>query len=339
MRKKDVSRGLGAITLALLLTAMFVATAASALAHHPEIVASAECQEDGSYLIEGTAAAWNGSTVEERTNLGIEVHRDSYSGPLVATGEFASPGFSFNWADSQLASTDFPVTYVVIATQPWASGEPARGENNLDADQTVVVGLPEGICTTTTTTTPTPSPTPDPTGTIGDLVWEDTNGDGHQGDFEPGIAGVTVNLIGNSGLIIDTMVTDASGKYLFSGLPGGDYDVQFVAPAGYEVSPLRATTPAADSDAGVAGRTGAIALASGEADLTWDAGVYRTPEVLPQVITTAASVTVETLPFTGSAGTDAAGLGVALLTLGGLLVLMTRSRQEEIVAETMGSRS
>ena len=31
---------------------------------------------------------------------------------------------------------------------------------------------------------------------------------------------------------------------------------------------------------------------------------------------------METLPFTGSSGTGAAGLGVALLALGGLLVLI-----------------
>lgn len=338
MRKKQVSRGLGTVTLALLLTAMFVATAVAVLAHHPEITAEAVCEDDGSYLIEGTATAWNGSTVEERTNLGIEVHRDGYSGPLVATGAFTEDnGFSFDWDDTLPAGTVGPVTYVVIATQAWGTGQPARGENNLDPTQTVVVALEECTVTTTTTTAPPPSPTPDPTGTIGDLVWEDTNGDGHQGDFEPGIPGVTVNLIGSSGLIIDTMVTNASGNYLFTGLPGGEYDVQFVAPAGFEVSPLRATTPTADSDAGLAGRTGAITLASGETDLTWDAGMFRTPAVLPQVITattstTAASVTVETLPFTGSAGTDAAGLGVALLTLGGLLVLMTRTREEETVA-------
>jgi hypothetical protein len=333
MRKKQVSRGLGAVTLALLLTAMFVATAVPALAHHPEVDALARCLDDGSYAVAGTAMAWNGTTEAAKTNLGIEVHRDGFSGPLVASGEFTvDNGFSFEWVDSLPAGTAGPVSYVVIATVPWGNGSAPRGENNLDATQTVVVDLPEG-CEPPPTTTTRP-PRPDPTGTIGDLVWEDTNGDGHQGDFEPGIAGVTVNLIGSSGLIIDTTVTDANGNYLFTGLAGGDYEVQFVVPAGFDVSPLRAATPAADSDAGVAGRTGAIALASGVTDLTWDAGMFRTPEVLPQIITTsttAASVTVETLPFTGSSGTDAAGLGVALLTLGGLLVLMTRSREDESV--------
>jgi hypothetical protein len=110
--------------------------------------------------------------------------------------------------------------------------------------------------------------------------------------------------------------------------------VQFVLPAGFDVSPLNKASAELDSDAGAGGFTVSIVLGSGTSDLSWDAGIFRTPQVLPQIITTsttAANVTVETLPFTGSSGTDAAGLGVALLTLGGLLVLMTRSREDESV--------
>ncbi|MGB5177060.1 MAG: SdrD B-like domain-containing protein, partial [Thermoanaerobaculia bacterium] len=63
------------------------------------------------------------------------------------------------------------------------------------------------------------------TGTIGDRVWLDEDGDGAQDAGEPGLAGVTVNLLDSSGNIIATTTTAADGSYLFSGVPDGDYTV------------------------------------------------------------------------------------------------------------------
>ena len=145
------------------------------------------------------------------------------------------------------------------------------------------------------------------TGAIGDLVWLD-DGDGYQGALEVGVGGVTVNLLNSSGLIAATTVTDTGGKYLFTGLVAGTYEVQFIVPAGFEVSPLRADGLSFElnSDAGLAGRTGLITLAAGQTDLTLDAGIYEgmsRVEVLPQVITTTtvttAAQTTETLPSPG----------------------------------------
>ncbi len=170
-------------------------------------------------------------------------------------------------------------------------------------------------------------------------MWEDTDADGFQDDFEFGVPGVTVHLLNEAGLIIDTMATDSNGFYLFSGLRAGTYEVQFVVPDGFEVSSLRAAPAAVDSDAGAAGRTGAISLASGEVDLTWDAGIYQTPQVLPQVITTTTTVaqTSESLPFTGMVGSGLGGIGAALVAFGGLVVLALRRREEEAVATIPGS--
>ncbi len=70
------------------------------------------------------------------------------------------------------------------------------------------------------------------TGSIGDLIWQDNNGDGIADADEPGISGVTVNLYEDSDNdgVFETFrgsdVTDASGNYLFSGLPAGNYLVQ-----------------------------------------------------------------------------------------------------------------
>jgi hypothetical protein len=62
-------------------------------------------------------------------------------------------------------------------------------------------------------------------GRIGDFVWRDNNHNGIQDSGEPGIPGVTVTLKDGIGTLLDVMVTDANGKYLFDELPAGTYKV------------------------------------------------------------------------------------------------------------------
>ncbi len=83
-------------------------------------------------------------------------------------------------------------------------------------------------------------------GSIGDLVWRDTDGDGVQGADEPGIPGVglTLTSAGPDGIagtaddITRTVTTDSTGRYLFDGLPPGSYTVTVnpaTVPAGLEL--------------------------------------------------------------------------------------------------------
>jgi len=66
-------------------------------------------------------------------------------------------------------------------------------------------------------------------GSIGDFVWFDINGDGVQDPGEPGFENVTVTLVGDIDLDgiddILTTTTDANGLYLFEYLPAGDYTI------------------------------------------------------------------------------------------------------------------
>ncbi|MBT8207783.1 MAG: DUF11 domain-containing protein [Acidimicrobiia bacterium] len=77
------------------------------------------------------------------------------------------------------------------------------------------------------------------TGSIGDTVWLDSDGDGVEDPGESGIAGVTVTLDGPTGP--QSAVTDASGKYIFVGLPAGTYTVAVVTSTAGES--LGLTTP------------------------------------------------------------------------------------------------
>ncbi len=81
-----------------------------------------------------------------------------------------------------------------------------EGEDNLDNDFGFQPATPE-------------------TGSIGDTVFEDTNGNGVQDADEPGISGVTVTLTDADGNTM-TATTDENGNYLFDDLPAGDYTVE-----------------------------------------------------------------------------------------------------------------
>ncbi len=61
--------------------------------------------------------------------------------------------------------------------------------------------------------------------TIGDYVWHDKNVDGKQDANEPGIPGVIVELLKNNS-VIATDTTDINGKYEFTNLENGTYDVR-----------------------------------------------------------------------------------------------------------------
>ncbi|MEB6837324.1 SdrD B-like domain-containing protein, partial [Staphylococcus simulans] len=91
-----------------------------------------------------------------------------------------------------------------------------------------------------------PEPVP-ATYNLGDYVWEDSNKDGIQNSNEVGIEGVTVTLTKPDGSTVTT-VTDANGKYEFTGPENGDYTVDFTAPEGYEATLVNVGDDALDSD-------------------------------------------------------------------------------------------
>ena len=108
---------------------------------------------------------------------------------------------------------------------------------------------------------------------IGDRVWYDLDADGRQDPGEPGVAGVTVDLLRGLDLIATT-TTVAGGGYSFTGIDPGTYTVQVRLPAN-----LVPTTPnvgppeATDSDIGATGVTAPITLPSDTTDLDEDAGL------------------------------------------------------------------
>ncbi|MCC6434629.1 MAG: DUF11 domain-containing protein, partial [Acidimicrobiales bacterium] len=116
---------------------------------------------------------------------------------------------------------------------------------------------------------------------LGDLVWFDADGDGLQDGGELPAPGVTARLRDLQGTQLATTVTDADGRYHFTGLWPGTYQVCFERPADDWFSPLDAPADdQADSDVDRAtGCTIAVTLASGDVDDSLDAGIFDDVEL------------------------------------------------------------
>jgi hypothetical protein len=126
-----------------------------------------------------------------------------------------------------------------------------------------------------------------PTGTIGDRVWNDANGNGLQDSGEVGVAGVTVTLTDGAGnpvtnavgQLVGPTVTDANGNYQFDCLPSGTYKVTFSnLPANFSfTTPNVGGDDTIDSDANpTTGMTGTYTLTIGSSPVfenSVDAGI------------------------------------------------------------------
>ncbi len=131
--------------------------------------------------------------------------------------------------------------------------------------------------------------TPAGTATVGNRVWYDMDSDGLQDAGELGVSGVTATLrdagpdgiFGNADDVLRTTTTNALGDFAFTGLPAGNYRVEYsTLPAGFGTSPQNTgANDGIDSDGaapvGGVSTTASFALALGEDKL--DVALGLTP--------------------------------------------------------------
>jgi len=120
-------------------------------------------------------------------------------------------------------------------------------------------------------------------GTIGNLVWRDTNGNGLQDPAEPGAAAVEVALYQEDGTLVETTTTDELGHYDFENVLAGRFFLQFVALQENDFTlPDAGDDDQADSDADpVTGRTEVFEFDPDQSDLSRDAGLLFQPTPTP----------------------------------------------------------
>jgi protocatechuate 3,4-dioxygenase beta subunit len=190
-------------------------------------------------------------------------------------GQYLFPNLSVG--NYKVQFSNLPDGYILTQKEPSASnvGSDANATgitdniyltaDNLSIDAGIIAGAPGNAL-----------------GSIGDRVWFDINKDGEQQNTEFGVPGITVNLIGSTGAIIGTQVTNALGNYLFTGLLPSDYIVQFSnLPIGYVGSPTTFTNTTLNSDGiqttGNSGiyATPVVSLGLGENRMDIDQGIFN----------------------------------------------------------------
>ena len=126
--------------------------------------------------------------------------------------------------DGNYAFTDLPPgDYTVRVTPPADTNQTGDPDPTFDNESTVTLLAGDAIDTVDFGYQTN-------TGSIGDRVWLDQNGDGVQDAGENGINGVTVELFDDTGTIVDSQITAGDGDYLFVDVPAGDYTVRVTPP-------------------------------------------------------------------------------------------------------------
>jgi hypothetical protein len=170
-------------------------------------------------------------------------------------------------SDTQNVLDDFVATLV----------GPDPGQDNNNQAQPYAVALGPGGVNTTADFGYVQSGSVDMLGVIGNQVWYEEDGDGlydpESGDI--GVAGVTVSLH-REGLFLGATTTGASGDYIFTSLPAGNYTVAVVDSFGI-LSNLNPTIlgPNPGQDNNNQAQPYAIALPGAGVNMTGDFGYTR----------------------------------------------------------------
>lgn len=224
------------------------------------------------------------------SSVGDTVWLDLNGDGTQGAGEPGLPAFTTTllWfgPDGVLGGDDVTFTTTTDATGHYAFGGLPAGEYTVSvAPPASTTGLVatydlDGVGTDSTTRVTLPGATALTTvdfgfigsGSIGDTVWLDQNGDGTTDIGEPGLAGVTVTLVwagldatlGTADDVTSTTTTDSAGGYLFDRLPAGTFTVT--------LSGLPAGISATFDPDGLADDASQLTLAGGAHNLDQDFG-------------------------------------------------------------------
>jgi SdrD B-like domain/Secretion system C-terminal sorting domain len=232
----------------------------------------------GDFQITNNASNWVSQTIGTDLPVGTTVNAKTYAGTHDNSFYHSLRIEFFDASWNYISASTIEVNKVLSAAPvgpqlySWSAVVPAGTKyTNIAFNGNGNWIKTDNWCVTTT------SPT---TGSIGDKVWFDANGNGLQDATETtGITGVTVQLKNSTGTVIQTTTTNASGNYLFSGLAAGNYTVVFPTSISGAVVTTQnvGTNDNIDSDADqTTGATGTITLATGQNIINVDAGYCPT---------------------------------------------------------------
>ncbi|MFO7680302.1 MAG: SdrD B-like domain-containing protein, partial [Chloroflexota bacterium] len=183
----------------------------------------------GEYAIEGFVYAdWDSDASFNSTDVGwegIPVILYDENGQIIATTTTDSDG---KYTFEHLPPGDYVVKVDQTALPPQYSQTENYGEDDGNGFCTTCASQASVTITSEPVTDVNFGYEPVGTGSIGDFVWYDNNGNAIPNAGEPGLDGITVELYVDygDGYVLVSTTTTVNGAYSFSNLPPGDYRVQ-----------------------------------------------------------------------------------------------------------------
>jgi len=196
----------------------------------------------------------------------------AYTSLTTHTAAHTPPNYIVSSDNYDLSSgSSLTLTYNVTVDNPLATGIDSITNSACVTSTEYLVP----VCAEVTNVVSNPS---SGTAQVGDIVWFDANGDGIKDVSENGLANVEVTLKDKYGAPLATKTTDATGRFLFTGIaPGTGYYVQVTGglPAGLvQTYPLETAPP---NNPRNDDRTNAFNLSAGQNYMDADLGYKSSP--------------------------------------------------------------
>ena len=191
----------------------------------------------------------------------------------------SGPDFNdWKWSNKNVDNVGIPIGYQLTAGETYHLEIAARSNDYaIDRVHLAYIENPPAAGQVTNPVSPDEnaqlSPQAAPGAEISGRVFADAN-DNAVDDVEPGIDGVTVTLLDDQGVAVDSSSTAADGSYAFKALADGTYSVQFPTEVNGAalVQADQGGDDTADSDADTAGNTPQVTVAAGDVVTDVDAG-------------------------------------------------------------------
>ncbi len=259
-----------------------------------ETTLSDNSDNDQVYITVSPARLSGNVWLDDNRDVNYDVTENGISGVkvvLIGTDVFGNSVTLTNTTDASghySFSGINPGTYTVTETQPDGYGSSGATNGTING---VSAGSISGVNQISSVTLGSGEASVnndfgDTLGELGDHVWLDIDNDGIQDAGETNVInGVIVRLYDAASNLVATTVTTGSGDYLFTGLTGGTYYVDFDTSSlgdAFEFTKRGSgNNGLVDSDVNpVTGRTPAITLADGEDKSDVDAGIVYPPSPL-----------------------------------------------------------
>jgi hypothetical protein len=115
---------------------------------------------------------------------------------------------------------------------------------------------------------------------LGNRVWHDKNDNGVQDPREGGIGGICVNLLDETGKVLQQTTTDSNGYFAFN-VEAGRYTIEFQKPDGLEFTEKNVRAESTDSDVDPDSGYMDVIEVSNSSQLFWDAGLVSSSNITP----------------------------------------------------------